>query len=269
MIDDATKGSPAEACAVRTGLMLLLTLALALPSATGCRKAGSEYSVGAGPPAARPTEPGSQRLASNVADEAKEEAEAPAEAPGSGPAPEKRPASAERMIVYHAWLRLAVHAIEETLARIDALAERLGGYVESSTLEQRVLRIPVASYQTAVDELKGLGEVREFRESSWDITEKYQNIEARIDNLRALRARYLVLLSLAQTMEDRLAIERELRRIELELRVLEEEQRFLADQAAFATITVNVEPIATETSLKGRKPQPFGWVESYGPGTLF
>jgi hypothetical protein len=162
-----------------------------------------------------------------------------------------------------------VHLVEETLAKIDALAARLGGYVESSTLEQRVLRIPVASYQAAVDELKGLGEVREFRESTWDVTEKYQNLEARIDNLRALRARYQVLLSLAQTMEDRLAIERELRRIELELRVLEEEQRFLADQAAFATITVNVQPIATETSVKDRKPQPFAWVESYGPEKLF
>jgi hypothetical protein len=59
-------------------------------------------------------------------------------------------------------------------------------------------------------------------------------------------------------------VERELRRIELELRVLEEERRTLADQAAFATITVDVEAIRVEPVVRDRRPQPFGWVRSYG-----
>ncbi len=251
----------------------LLEVALVVFAATACAKGGDYQRAGASAPAARPEQPATQAAPGAAATEpfgeANEQAKTPAESPATQTPGPEQPAAAQRMIVYHAWLRLAVHLVEETLAKIDALAERLGGYVESSTLEQRVLRIPVASYQAAVDELKGLGEVREFRESTWDVTERYQNLEARIDNLRALRARYQVLLSLAQTMEERLAIERELRRIELELRVLEEERRFLADQAAFATITVNVEPIATETAIKDRKPQPFAWVESYGAEKLF
>jgi hypothetical protein len=269
MTEERTKGLPTAAGVSRTVRVSLRALVLLLSAATACKSKGTEEQVTAARPEAPAAPSAAGALATEPLTEAKDQAESTM-GPGGTEAPaQEQPAPAQRMIVYHAWLRLAVHLVEETLAKIDALAERLGGYVESSTLEQRVLRIPVASYPAAVGELKGLGEVREFRESTWDITEKYQNLEARIDNLRALRARLQVLLSLAQTMEDRLAIERELRRIELELRVLEEEQRFLADQAAFATITVNVQPIATETAIKDRKPQPFAWVESYGPEKLF
>ncbi|MBI5499037.1 MAG: DUF4349 domain-containing protein [Deltaproteobacteria bacterium] len=170
----------------------------------------------------------------------------------------------ERMIVYHAWLRLAVHAVQEALAAVDGVTERLGGFVESSTLVRRVLRIPAARYQEAVAALKGLGEVRDFRESSWDVTEQYRNIEARIDNLRALRERFAALLAQATDMDERLAIEKELRRIELELRELEEERRVLADEAAFATLTVDVEALHVETAVRNRAAQPFAWVRSYG-----
>jgi hypothetical protein len=272
MSGDGTRVLTTEVRAARAVVVSVLGLVLAASAATACKSAGRDESARVA--AAAPTEPGNRTGTLRGVDEPTSEEKAPETEPSAAPSgteapPQEQSAPAQRMIVYHAWLRLAVHLVEETLAKIDALAERLGGYVESSTLEQRVLRIPVASYQAAVGELKGLGEVREFRESTWDITEKYQNLEARIDNLRALRARFQVLLSQARTMEERLAIERELRRIELELRVLEEEQRFLADQAAFATITVNVQPIATETAIKDRKPQPFGWVESYGPEKLF
>jgi hypothetical protein len=188
--------------------------------------------------------------------------------PGT-PAADAQADRARRLIVYHAALRLAVHVVEETLERIDGLAERYGGHVESSSLSQRVLRIPSERYAEAVAELKALGKVLDFRQSTWDVTEKYRDVEARIDNLRVLRARYVELLASAQTMEERLTIERELRRIELELRLLVEELRLLADQAAFATITVDVERIHDEPAVRDRPAQPFRWVREYGLGAVF
>jgi len=69
-------------------------------------------------------------------------------------------------------------------------------------------------------------------------------------------------------MEERLAIERELRRISTELRILEERRRALSDQAAYATLTIDVEAIAPFVAAI-RSPQPFGWVRSYGLASLY
>lgn len=178
-------------------------------------------------------------------------------------------APATRMIVYRAFLRLAVAVVTDGLAAIDALALRHGGYVESSTLSRRVLRIPVQRYRDALAELRRLGDVLDFQQSTEDVTEQYQDVAARIDNLRALRARYLELLAQATTMEQRLAVEKELRRIELELRVLEEERRLLADRAAFATVTVDLEPRHEERAVRDRAAQPFAWVRDYRLDGLF
>lgn len=178
-------------------------------------------------------------------------------------------AAATRMIVYRAFLRLAVAVVADGLAAIDALALRHGGYVESSTLSRRVLRIPVRRYREAIAELRRLGDVLDFQQSTEDVTEQYQDVAARIDNLRALRTRYLELLAQATTMEQRLAVEKELRRIELELRVLEEERRLLADRAAFATVTVELEPRHEERTVRDRPAQPFAWVRDYRLDGLF
>jgi hypothetical protein len=179
---------------------------------------------------------------------------APAADPGPAPAPGP---AARRMVVYEGWIRLAVHLAEELLRAVDDLTERLGGYIESSSLTQRVIRVPSERYDEAVAELRKMGDVRDFRQRTWDVTEQYRNLEARIGNLRALHTRYEALLAEARTMDERLAIEQE-------LRVLEEQRRYLADQAAFATLTVDVETIQPVTVVRDRRPQPFEWVSGYG-----
>jgi len=182
-------------------------------------------------------------------------------------APEKK-SPIERMIVYTAMLRLAVHSPLEALAQIEGVVAELGGYVQSSTRTRRVVRVPSARYHEAVRTLKGLGVVRDFSQSSLDVTEEFQDVVARMDNLQALKKRYEELLVAAVNMEERLAIERELRRISTELRILEERRRALSDQAAYATLTIDVEAIAPFVAAI-RSPQPFGWVRSYGLASLY
>jgi len=182
--------------------------------------------------------------------------------------PDRKATAKRRMIIYNAWLRLAVHDLPGVLERAEAKVKAMGGYVQSSSMNQRVLRVPSARYDEALAALKGFGEVRSLRTESQDITEAFTNMAARLDNLRALEARLRELLAQATTLKERLAIETELRRIEATRRELEERLAYLKDRASFATITLDVEPIDTQQATTPQRTQPFNFVRHYGLGRL-
>lgn len=186
------------------------------------------------------------------------------------PEPKEPEANApSRMMVYKAWLHLASHQVDETLAEARAITLASGGFIESSSQTELVLRIPAAEYEATYAVLRKLGEIRHERVTSHDITEQYTNLAARIENLKALKLRYETLLAQATSMEERLAIERELLRITSELSVLQERLAYLADQAAFATVTLNVERIQPQHLTRNRPAQPFPWVQRHGIASLY
>lgn len=210
--------------------------------------------------------PGGQAMPSmDMATRADYEPKSPDSAP---PKPSQTEAQTARQVVYESWMGVAVHDVAESLGKVRAYTEGLGGFVQLSTSTRLVLRIPAAQHDAAVAYLKTLGDVRHLRMTSQDVTDQYTDLVARIENLKAIQSRYEALLAQATRIEDRLIISRELRRISQELSILEEQLVVLKDRVALCTITLDLERKQPTHVARVTPPQPFAFVREHGAQSL-
>lgn len=106
-----------------------------------------------------------------------------------GSATEKQPESMqERMVVYNAYIALETKEIQDALAKVRALAEGYGGYVAGSSQKegkaQITIRVPKDRFQVAVRQIESYGKVLDERTTSDDVTERYIDLKARLENLQ-------------------------------------------------------------------------------------
>ena len=85
-----------------------------------------------------------------------------------------------------------------------------------------------------------------------DVTDQATDLEIRLANARALRARLEALLADATTVTEVLEVERELSRVTTEVEQLDGQLRALADRVALSTVRVTV--------ADGVRPGPLGYV---------
>ena len=84
------------------------------------------------------------------------------------------------------------------------IVRRYGGYIDTLTVRTdlrsagglfSIVRIPADQFQSAIAELKTLGNVAEESESTQDVTAGYTDLVARLSNARRTEQRLLTLLS--------------------------------------------------------------------------
>jgi hypothetical protein len=131
------------------------------------------------------------------------------------------------------------------LAGRDAI-RGLGGYIGSSQQQRSndkifatvTYRIPVASWEDALDAIRHLGtEVAEQTEAV-EVTGQLVDLDARIRNLKASEAALVGYAANAPKISDLLEIESRLTDTRGEIERMTAEQAALSDKAALATLTV-------------------------------
>jgi hypothetical protein len=129
------------------------------------------------------------------------------------------PDDTDRMIVRTGNMALVVVDIPATITRITQIAGEHQGYVVSSQSwkEGQLLRgtisirVVASDYDNVVNELSNLAvEVTSQTTSSQDVTEEYIDLTAKLNNLEATEQQLLKVMSQALTVEDILAVQREL-----------------------------------------------------------
>jgi hypothetical protein len=106
-----------------------------------------------------------------------------------------------------------------------------------------VLRVPTASYETAIQRFSDLGKRTAIHQESTDVTEAVVDVESRISTQRASLQRMRTLLAKANTIGEIVSVETELTRREADLEALLAKQKALAEQTELATLTLTlVEP---------------------------
>ncbi len=162
------------------------------------------------------------------------------------------PDAGDRSIVTTGYLYLTVEAPLEAAAEAISIVEQAGGrvdgrqeyapretsYSSDAGGAELVLRIPSSRLTATLDELKALGEVEELQLSSTDISREVQDIDARVEALRASITRLLALQGQAATVEDLIALETAISDRQAQLESYEAQQRLLADQVSLSTITL-------------------------------
>jgi uncharacterized protein DUF4349 len=224
-------------------LLLLIAVALFMPNLLVSRMASrngrmDEYVGSAGkatgrfyePPAAAPG--AAYRVAS-------EDAKAPGQA---------QPAT-DRKIIRTGSMELVVKDAPTAAQQLQALAQSLGGYVESSSLAQSgdsmngtvKLRIPAARFDDARTGARGIGlRVQSENVDAADVTRQFVDLEASLRNFRAEEAQYLEIMKRASKTEDVLQVAEHLSDVRGRIERTQGDLNLLSHQVDMSTLTINL-----------------------------
>ncbi len=189
-----------------------------------------------------------------------------AEPAGAKPQPaDERPPEMEeaRHIIYTAGMRIAVFNLQDALTTAESLPERYGGYVQSMTDTQVVLRLPSKSLRTVMSSLAGYGNIEQRWLRSQDVTAEFTDIESRLKALEKTHAQLLELLGKARTVEEALKVREALDRVSAELEVLKGRLRQLDNMTTYSTLTLDFYERGPHTPTPSSN-DPFPWVDSLG-----
>jgi hypothetical protein len=157
----------------------------------------------------------------------------------------------ERLIIRNASLDLVVPDTEAALAEINDVVNELDGYVVESNVYQYqeglqaylTLRIPAEKLDLALERFRGLAtEVRSENVSGQDVTQEYVDLQSYLRNREAVQARLLEYLEEAETTEDALAVDTQLRQIEAEIEQTKGRIQYLEQSAAMSQVTLTLTP---------------------------
>lgn len=189
---------------------------------------------------------------------------------GGSPSPAPTPAKsalASQLLMYTANVRVRVQEVPKAIDAVEKLAKERGGYLVLREDNQITVRVPSAKFDATLDELVKLGEVVHRNVSIEDVTDLYFDMQIRMKNLEVVKKRLEELLEKAKTVEESLAVQRQIERVTIELERLRGKLKLIAELVLFSTITVVFEPKSTE-QIDSKVRLPFPWMDRLGLGDL-
>ena len=170
-------------------------------------------------------------------------------APPSQPAEQIQVDERERMVISTSHLGLEIASFEQWMPQVQKLVHEHQGYIVNASTQQvyenakkgrLVMRIPQAHFETVLGALKsGARKEESEQRGGQDITEEFYDLAARLTNKQKTEKRFQEILQSASSVEDILAVERELSRLREEIERLKGRKRYLQDRVRLSTITIN------------------------------
>ena len=153
----------------------------------------------------------------------------------------------QRKLIKEGDIIFETNDLNRTRSIINEATENLNGYISNDNefaygnkLEHRiVIRIPSSNFDELLDRiLEGAKEIESKTVRVLDVTEEYIDVKARLATKKEIENRYKELLKKANTVEEILAIEKELGILREEIESVEGRLRYLNDRISFSTLTV-------------------------------
>lgn len=167
-----------------------------------------------------------------------------------------------RKLIKNVNMSMETLTFDDTIAMIEQKAAELGGYVESSSVNNGsaydyyyssssvsyrrmrnasyTVRIPAERLDTFTDAVGDMGSVKSKNLSTNDVTLAYVDTESRVKALRIQQDRLLTLLSEADEIESIIELERRLSDVNYELERNESVIRNYDNLVAFSTIYIDI-----------------------------
>ena len=156
-------------------------------------------------------------------------------------------------------LRIEPGAFGTSTSQLRQIAIDLGGYVASG--ESRIeefdseryavgwftIRIPSDRFDDAVDRVEALGERMSASLSSHDVTEEYVDLEGRLSYWREQEEFYSRLMDEATSIDDLVTLQTRMQDVLLNIEQIEGRLRYLDSRTEYATLTVGLSEVPTET----------------------
>jgi hypothetical protein len=144
-------------------------------------------------------------------------------------------------------VEVARDGLSDAMSSATTVAGRYRGFVVSTSTggaEARrgtiVLRVPADRFEEALNDLRGLGEVRRQEVRGEDVSQEFVDLEARLRHLEAQERVMLALFDEAVTVAGTIRIQNELSGVQLRIEEIEGRLRYLRDQTSLSTISVTL-----------------------------
>lgn len=132
--------------------------------------------------------------------------------------------------------------IERAQGEVRDTVDRAGGFVESSERSPLsatlTVRVPADRFEAVLDEIEGLGEVRQQSVSGEDVSAELVDVEARLRHWQAQETVLLELMEQATTVSESIEVRNELAPVQETIERLEGRLRVLEDDVAFSAVTL-------------------------------
>ncbi len=157
---------------------------------------------------------------------------------------------ADRKIISTGSITVEVEDVESAVKSVETLVESMGGYVESLSRSggdefsraSLTIRVPQGQFASAYDRMRQLGDVLNEHQGSEDVSERFIDLEARLNSAKREEQSFLNLLGRANTVSDVLTIERELARVRSDIERYQGQLDFLSRRVDLSTIYVELVP---------------------------
>jgi hypothetical protein len=207
-----------------------------------------------------------------VSDMALEEVAAPSSASTFGADRAPQAQIQERLVIRNANLTLVVEDPADSVSKIGALADSMGGFVVSSnvyesTFDQGVratrasitVRIPADRLNEALSQIKvDAIEVRSENISGQDVTQEYTDLESRLRNLEVAEEELREIMGSLTKAEDVLRVYENLRQVREEIEVIKGRMQYFEQSARLSAVTIELLPDVASQPLQIGRWQPQG-----------
>jgi hypothetical protein len=179
-----------------------------------------------------------------------------------------------RLVVYNIDLILIVQDTDTSLAQIETLVTKVGGYVVSTSTYQHeeanranvTIRVPMEDLDDVMEQLRGLAlEVQSESKHGQDVSEEYVDLKARVHVLEAAEQELLELYEIRRgdgEVSGIVEVYRELVNFREEIEALTGRIQYLEQSAALALITIELVPdaLAKPVDVGGWRPRGTAYV---------
>jgi hypothetical protein len=185
---------------------------------------------------------------------------------GAGTGFDPTAASANRMVVYNAYVTIEVKDFAAAQAEIRNLVQLSGGYLlefsenrrEDGTNGSLVIKVPSSGFMNFLERLEELAPDN-FRShiSGEDVTEEYVDLDARLQALEVAEGRLLAFMEKSTTAGELVEFSRELSNVQQEIERIKGRMRYLEQNVAYSTIEVRINEQEDGISRIQGKRSPF------------
>lgn len=186
------------------------------------------------------------------------------QAQSSATSPAAEYESGSQMLIREITMNVETSSFVELTNSIKNKVTELGGYIETSNVSGTgndrdlrsglyVIRIPSSNMDLMLAVVDGSCIVTYESENTTDVTLQYSDIQSHITALRSEQSTLLTLLEDTTDMDAILLLQTRLTELSYEIESYESAGRIMANQAAYSTLTLNVEEVLVE--VEPEKPE--------------
>jgi Domain of unknown function (DUF4349)/Putative zinc-finger len=160
------------------------------------------------------------------------------------------PELANRKLIRNANVELEIVSFDDAVQKITAFAKEDHGYVATTDSQKQangklrgqvVVNVLPENLDRFLQELRGLGELKNQTLGTEDVTKAYFDTDARLKNARVMEQRLIDMLKTKTgKVSDLLQVEKELGRVREEIEKMQGELKYWDSQIQFATVTISL-----------------------------